>query len=199
MINIKNFNNFLNESKIPSLTIDIDEIIALLGEKIDLFKNFKIDKDQILEKDDISELYDNNDFNERLKKNNLKKGKLEDTSYDETLLNKNTVLKFFFIHKEESIELEEPEFVILQYIKNNNKSNLLCYSNKDNINDFFEKLTDATIELTNGKDTYLYKTTNGGNNWEMKNVQMEDDEMKGDLDKKQLQKLITDKNLKIVK
>ena len=36
-----------------------------------------------------------------------------------------------------------------------------------------KKITDSTIELTNGEDTFLYKTTNGGNNWEMKNVQME--------------------------
>ena len=115
------------------------------------------------------------------------------------MLDKNTILKFFFLYKKESIELEEPEFIILQYIKNGKRSNIIGYTNKDNINDFYEKLTDASVELTNGKDTYLYKTTNGGNNWEMKNVQMEDDEMKGDLDKEELKNLIKKLNLKIVK
>lgn len=199
MIHIKSFNNFLNESQIPKFNVDIESLLSILGEKIDLFKVFKIDRDQITENDDIDKIYNNNDFNKRLKKNGLKKGKLEDTSYDETLLDKNTILKFFFLYKKESIELEEPEFIILQYIKNGKRSNITGYTNKDNINDFYEKLTDALIELTNGKDTYLYKTTNGGNNWEMKNVQMEDEEMKGDLDKEELQNLIKKLNLKIVK
>lgn len=199
MIHIKSFNTFLNESQVPSFNVDIESLLSILGEKIDLFKTFKIDKDQIAENDDINKIYNNNDFNNRLKKNELKKGKLEDTSYDETLLDKNTILKFFFLYNKESIELEEPEFIILQYIKNGVRGDVIAYTNKDNINDFYEKLTDASIELTNGKDTYLYKTTNGGNNWEMKNVQMEDDEMKGDLDKEELKNLIKKLNLKIVK
>lgn len=199
MIHIKSFNNFLNENQIPKFNVDIESLLSILGEKIDLFKVFKINKDQITENDDINQIYNNNDFNKRLKKNGLKKGKLEDTSYDETLLDKNTILKFFFLYKKESIELEEPKFIILQYIKNGKRFNITGYTNKDNINDFYEKLTDASIELTNGEDTYLYKTTNGGNNWEMKNVQMEDEEMKGDLDKGELQNLIKKLNLKIVK
>ena len=72
-------------------------------------------------KDDIKKLYDNNDFNENITKNDLKKGTLEDTTYNETLLNDNTTLLFFFLYKKSSIELEEPEFIILQYIKNGQK------------------------------------------------------------------------------
>jgi len=199
MIHIKNYLNFLNEGNIPSLTVSIEELLELLAETIDVFEMFKIDEDQVKITDDIEKLYENNRFNEKLKKNDLKKGKLEDTTYDETLLNADTSLKFFFIYKKSEMQLEEPKFIILQYNKNNVKSQILSYTNKDSINSFYEKLTDAVVELSNGKETYLYKTTNGGNNWEMKNVQMENDEMKSELDKDQLQALINKKNLKFVK
>ena len=47
MIHIKSFNTFLNESQVPSFNVDIESLLSILGEKIDLFKTFKIDKDQI--------------------------------------------------------------------------------------------------------------------------------------------------------
>ena len=90
----------------------------------------------------------NNFFIISWKKNELKKGKLEDTSYDETLLDKNIILKFFFLYNKESIELEEPEFIILQYIKNGVRSDVIAYTNKDNINDFYEKLFELASKLS---------------------------------------------------
>lgn len=199
MIHIKNYSTFITEGKLPSLTINITELLGLLEESIDIFSLFKIDEEQVIITDEIEKLYENNKFNEKLKKNDLKKGKLEDTSYDETLLGDDTILKFFFIYEKSEMQLEEPKYIILQYTQNNKKSEILGYTNKDSINTFYEKLTDAIVELSNGKETYLYKTTNGGNNWEMKNVQMENDDMKYELDKDQLQSLITKKNLKFIK
>jgi len=200
MKNVKRFDDFLNEKKIPEISIDIKDLLSTLKDnKIDIFRKFKINKDAVAVNGNIEDLYSNRDFNINLKKNKLKKGKLQNTQYSETLLDDKYTLKFFFLYNEKSIELEEPEFIILQYydMDNTKSSDILGFTNSDYINSFYEKLTDATIELTKGDDTYVYQTTNGGNNWQMKNVQMEDDEMKGDLDKKELQKIINKKNLKV--
>lgn len=191
--------DFIKENKNISLSISIETLLSMFNDKVDIFKIFSINKEQVNINSDIQSLFDNNDFNKTINEKGYKKGKLEDTTYDQTLLDDTTILKFFFLYKKGAVEIEEPEYIILQYTKNDKNSDILSYDNKDNINKFYEKLTDSTIELKKGDNTYLYKTTNGGNNWEMKNVQMEDDEMKGDLDKEELKNLIKKLNLKIVK
>ena len=196
MKKVKKYNEFLNEKKIPKISIDIKDLLSVLDKsKHDIFRTFRINKDEVGVRGDIDQLYSNKGFNNNLKKNDLKHGKLQNTQYNETLLDEKYVLKFFFIYDKDSIELEEPQFIVLQYYNTDTdeRSDILGFSNTDNINSFYEKLTDATIELKKGDDTYIYQTSNGGNNWEMKNVQMEDEEMKGTLDKKELQKVI-DKN-----
>ena len=197
---VKKLDDFLNEKKIPKLSIGIDELLKVLkDEGNDIFRTFRINKDEVGVRDEIDKLYGNSGFNKNLKKNDLKKGKPQNTQYNETLLDDEYVLKFFFVYDKESIELEEPKFIILQYYntETNKKSDILGFTNSNNINSFYEKLTDATIELTKGDDTYIYQTSNGGNNWEMKNVQMEDEEMEGTLDKKELQDLIDKKKFNV--
>jgi len=200
MKNVKRYDDFLNEKKIPKLTIDIKELLSVLDDsKTDIFRTFKINKDEVGVRDDIDQLYPNKRFNSNVKKSDLKKGKAQNTQFSETLLDDKYVLKFFFVYDKGSIELEEPKFIILQYYntETKEKSDILGFTNSDNINSFYEKLTDATIELSKGDDTYVYQTSNGGNNWEMKNVQMEDDEMKGTFDKKELQDMINKKKLNV--
>lgn len=202
MKHLKNYNFFLTEKKIPKISISMDELLSVLDkDKMDAFRTFKINKDEVGVRGDIEDLYKNKGFVKNLTKNKLKHGQLQNSLYSETLLDEKYNLKFFFIYDKSSMQLEEPKYIILQYTDNNsnNRSDILGFNNTDNINSFYQKLTDSTIELTNGSDTYVYQTTNGGNNWEMKNVQMEDDDMKGALDKDELQKLINKKNLKIVK
>jgi len=200
MRHIKNYNFFINENKNINLKITIDELLSILDEEVDIFKLFNINKDQVKITDDIDVLYENAEFNKKIDKNDLKKGKLEDTSYDEVLLDDSVKLKFFFLNNKGTIEIEEPKFIILQYNKSDGtKSEIKGYQNIDKINKFYQKLTDSTIELSNGKDTYIYQTSNGGNNWEMKNVQMENDDMKGELDVDQLNDMIKKLNLKIIK
>ena len=198
MKHLKGYNNYLNEKKIPKLTIDIDDLLSTLdNSKTDVFRTFRINKDEVGVRGNIDDLFINVGFNDNVKKNEMKKGKLQNTQESETILNDKYVLKFFFINDKDSSELEEPKFIILQYHNTDTKerSDILGYANTDNINSFYKKLTDATVELTKGDDTYVYQTSNGGNNWEMKNVQMEDSEMKGSFDRKELQDIIDKKKL----
>jgi len=200
MKTVKKYDDFLNEKKIPKITIGIENLLSVLDKnKADVFREFLVNKDEVGVRGDIEQFYTNNGFNRNMKKNGLKHGKLQNTQYSETLLDEKYVLKFFFVYDKGSMELEEPKFIILQYYNTETKdrSDILGFTNSDNINSFYEKLTDATVELSKGDDTYVYQTSNGGNNWSMKNVQMEDDEMKGTLDKKELQSLIDKKKLNV--
>ena len=47
MIHVKNYNNFINESLIPSYNVDIEELLSLLDEQIDVFRKFSVDNDQL--------------------------------------------------------------------------------------------------------------------------------------------------------
>ena len=199
MIHLKKYNNFITESISINLSITIDDLLSSLGEPVDIFKLFEINRDQVNTNGDIKDLFDNSDFGHNLDKKNFKKSNLEDTSDDETLLDSNTSLRFFFILKKDLIQIEEPSYVIVQYISNNKKSDIKGFSNDNNINEFYKKLTDSVIELSNGKDTYVYQTSNGGNDWELRNVQMENSDMVGELGKDELNNLITKLKLKIVK
>ena len=195
---LKSYNEFINEQLSVDLTVNIDDMLSVLKEEVDIFKLFSINKDQIKINSVIDELYNNNEFNTSLTKKSLKKGKLEDTSFDETLLGKNTTIKFFFIYGKDSIEIEEPKYIIVQYVNDNKRSNIIGYDNVDSANKFYKKLTDATIELSDGKKSYIYTTSNGGNDWELGNVQMEKGEIKGELGKDELSAMIKKLNLKIV-
>jgi hypothetical protein len=199
MKRIKSFESFCNESDIPNIKIDIKEILEPLKDKVDLFTTFEIDPDSFDLKKNISELYNNSDFNDFLKKKKLKKGKIESTKDFETLLDDNYILVFFFIHDKDAIEIAEPKFIFLQYYdkKKNSSSEILLFKNHENINDFYEKLTDSSIELSKGKKSYIYNTSNSGNNWDLKNANIVKGKFKQELDSDQMKKLLKNKNINV--
>jgi hypothetical protein len=197
MKHLKGYYNYINEKK---LTIDIEDLLSILkNNKADIFRTFEINKDEVGVRDNIEDLFVNDGFNNNIDKNELKRGKFHNSDDSETLLDDKYILKFFFIHDKDLNDLAKPKFIVLQYYDKDEdkRSDILGFTGIKNINSFFAKLTDATIELTKGDDTYIYQTSNGGNNWEMRNVQMEDDEMKGSFDSEELQELINKKNFKV--
>jgi hypothetical protein len=61
---------------------------------------------------------------------------------------------------------------------------------------FFDKLTSRTIEISDGSENYIYTTSNG-NEWELQNIQKENDIFKRYFRKEDLQKLLDDKKVKL--
>jgi len=200
MNNLKYYNEYLNEQKIPDLKLDISKVLSPLeGNKIDLYTTFGIDPDKLNISDNIGDLFDDGNFNTNLKKNKLKKGKIEDTKFSETFISDNYILRFFFVYEKASIVLEEPKYIILQYTekKNDKMSDIMVFLNKDNTIGFYEMLTDASIELTKGKKTYVYNTHNSGNNWELMNTDMVKGKFKASLDYDEMEDLLSDKKIKV--
>jgi len=198
---MKNYKQF-NENKLPKIKKGIKEILKPFKEnEIDIFDTFNLDKQNFNIKDYIENLYNNADFNHKIEKKGLKKGKLQDTKYNEVLLYDRYVLRFFFIYKKDAIEIEEPKFILVQYYdkKKNILSSIKLYKNKNNTQDFYEDLTDATIEIEKGDDNFIYKTSNSGNNWELKNPKDVQGDFKDSLDKTEIKKILKDKNTKVSK
>lgn len=197
MKRILNYKNFILESDNKEINIKIDDLIEILEDnEINLHTTLKLDDDLVKLDDDINTLYNNSEFNKFLKRNNLKKSKLQDSNYLETLLNDNIILKFFFIHKKGTIEIEEPKYIILQYYnkKKSENSNIRIFKNKNSINKFYELLTDKTIIIDKGKKEYVYKTSNSGNNWELKNPDNINKKFKKSIDKEELDSILKGKN-----
>lgn len=200
MNNLKYYNEYLNEQKIPDLKIDISNVLSPLEDnKIDLYTTFDVNPDKINKNDNLNDLFDDSDFNSKLKKNKLKKGKIEDTKFSETLIKDDYILRFFFVYDKSSIMLEEPKFIILQYTekKNNKVSDIMVFKNKNNTIGFYEMLTDTSIELINGKKSYVYNTHNSGNNWELMNTDMVNSKFKASLDYDEMNNLLKNKKIKI--
>lgn len=202
MKNIKNFKDFINEKILNKIKISIDDLLEIIDDKeLNLSTTFKLDGESITEKSNISDLYNDAQFNKNINKKGLKKSKLHDTKDNETLLEDNIVLIFFFVYDKDSIELEEPEYIILQYFnkKESTLSDIRVFENKDSINKFYETLTDKTIELKKGKKEYIYQTSNSGNNWELKNPNQVKGKFKSDLDNEEMDKLLKNKKIKLEK
>lgn len=199
---IKTFNQFVNEKILNKIKISIDELLDIIDQnELNLLKTFKLDGETVTPKDNISTLYDDAQFNRNLDDKKLKKSRLHDTKDNQTLLEDNIILRFFFVYPKDSIELEEPKYIIIQYFDRytNEISDIRIFENKDSINKFYETLTDKTIELKKGKKEFIYQTSNSGNNWDLKNPKQVKGDFKSELDFEEMDDLLKDKKVKLNK
>lgn len=203
MKRIKQFQEFVNEkSSIKDIKVTIEELMDIINDnELNLMTTFNLDGENVTEKDNISKLYSDAQFNKNLDKKKLKKGKLQDTKDNETLLDDNYVLRFFFVYDKDANELEEPKHILVQYYNksSNEVSEIMLFENEDSINKFYETLTDKTIEIKRGDKDYIYQTSNSGNNWELKNPNQVKGKFKDEMDADQIDDLLKDKKIRLNK
>lgn len=171
-----------------------DLIKKLKGKKVDFPYIINMNKDLWLELN-IDQLYNNNKFNDLINKHDLKKDILQNIEYNETFFNDVVDLKFFTIYKNNPLN---PKYIVLQMKKDNNInwSDMLVYE-IENINDFVYALTSKTIEIINGSEKYIYETTDGGNDWILKNSNIANDKFKKNLSNKEIGELISNDDVKV--
>ena len=108
-------------------------------------------------------------------------------------------MKFFFLYSRYETILNNPNYLILQYYKENKWHPIEIYSIKGAIKNFYEKLTAKKIELSDGDTTYEYETSNSGNNWLLTNNE-KNDKFKENLETEDIKELIRNgAKLKIIK
>ena len=180
MKTLKNYNTFIFESAIEmvevfndadileSIVTDSDSLLkSIKAEEVDLFQSFKFNPDDISSNVSIEELYDNKPFNDSINKKNFKKNELESTEETETFIEDTIVVKFFSVYEKDASELEQPEYIIYQSKKktSNDWEPVKCYKVNDNMKHFYDKLTNKSVEIKKSGKTYLYNTSNSGNDW----------------------------------
>jgi hypothetical protein len=88
---IKKYIQYIKES----ITTDVDGLLDSINDKkIDFFA-LNLSNDNYINKT-IEDIFDENDFNKQLFKNNLKKGEINSTTEIENFLRKDIDMKFFF-------------------------------------------------------------------------------------------------------
>jgi hypothetical protein len=197
MKHIYKYNHFILEKKIfetielkeifndadilESIVTEYDSLLKTISaEEKDLYNILGLDKNNYDKFVLLEELYDNDDFNKGLVKNKLKKTQIEKTEESETFLDNVIIIKFFLLHDINKNMLENPNYIIFQNkeISSTRWKKIKCYKVNDDIKKFYDKLTNKTIELKRGEKSYIYFTSNSGNDWQLQNADVKDDSFK---------------------
>jgi hypothetical protein len=193
---------------LESLSVWHDTLLKSVGaEELDMFNTLDLKKtDYDAKKLDLDYLCGGGEkdpderFVNALTTKKWKKSEVQNTEDYETFLNKPC--KFMFIYNEESNELENPIYLMLQtWIANGNNGNgewseVKLYKFNGESKRFYDKLSSKTIEVIDGDENYIYTTSNG-NEWTLKNSEKESDVWKKVFRKDELQDLVDQRNVSI--
>ncbi len=207
MKRIKSYNQY-RESVVldfTNLNVDIDESLSISSDillssiganEIDMFETFKLPKDFYNGRMDLDFLQDNIEFINSLSSISLKKSAVENSSDYECFVNKPC--KFMFIYDSNSNELENPLYIIFQNWNETMKEwqDAKLYKVNDDVKKFYDKLSSKTIEISDGDENYIYVTSNG-NEWELQNLDKENDIYKRFFRKDELDTLLNDRKVKV--
>lgn len=180
-----------------SLNIWHDALLTSIGAtEVDMFDTLKLDKDFYNGRLDLDFLHDNIEFVNSLSSIALKKSEVQNTDDYQTFVNKPC--KFMFIYGMEKNELENPMYMILQVWNETIKKwdDAKLYKINDDVKKFYDKLSSKTIEITDGDINYIYQTSNG-NEWELQNLDKENDIYNRFFRKDEFDKLLNDRKVKI--
>lgn len=167
---MKTYSQFLFEKVIINPNEILDSIKAKPVQSGDVFD---INTDNY---SDLEILYNDDRFNEKLKDKGYKKDKLELSKEYQTFLINSLIMKYFLVFKETQTELEKPKYIFIQIKEQGKWGEIGLYKVGDQMKNFYDLLTNKTIEITDksGKN-YIYKTTNGGMDWTLQNVESQND------------------------
>ena len=180
-----------------SLDIWHDTLLSSISaEEVDLFDTLFLPKEEFINNLDIEFLEDSVEFVNALTSLRLKKSELQNTDTIESFVNKPC--KFMFIYDIESSELENPIYILFQVWNETQRkwSDVKLYKVNENVKKFYDKLSSKEIEVIDGDEKYIYVTSNG-NDWLLKDEDKETDTYKKSLRKEELEKLLSERNVKI--
>ena len=166
---------------------------SISAEPVDIFDTLKL-SDDLKSKLDLDTLSDLVEFLNSLSSIGLKKSPLQNTTDYQTFLNKPC--KFMFIYDFNANELENPEYLAFQSWNDTLKKwdETKLFKVKDDVKKFYDKLTSKTIEILDGSENYIYSTSNG-NDWELQNIDKENDIYTKILRKEELQKILDESKI----
>jgi len=204
---VKSFKSYLESIQIDIklIEIDINESLGLFydsvmksigAEEVDFYDTFKLSKDEFSDKMNLDLLTTNPEFIKSLSGFGFKKSSVTNSDDFETFLNKPC--RFMLIHKIQSSELENPDYILFQSWNDglSEWENVRIYKVSGDIKKFYDKLSSRVIEIDDNGEKYIYSTTNG-NEWMLQNQEKENDIYQKYFRKEEFQKLLNDRKVKI--
>lgn len=185
---------------LESIVTDSESLLkSIQAKEEDLYNTFELNSDNFQRNMKIEKLYNSPSFNKKLSSKKLKKSTLEETEDMETFLENILDVKFFLIHEQDKSTLDKPEYIVFQSKKRDSAAwdEIKLYSVHDDIKNFYDRLTNKTVELKKGDKTYIYFTSNSGNNWQLQNLEVADDIFKDLLDNEEIKMILRDKDITI--
>lgn len=182
---------------LESLTVFHDNLMdSIKAEEVDVINTLKFEKDSN-DLSSIDRLVDDPKFIESLSNIGLKKSDVQNTDDYQTFISKS--MKFVSIFDIEANDLMNPKFILIQTYNDTLKkwNEIKLFKVNDDIKKFYDKLSSKTIEIKLNDDNFIYKTSNSGNNWELQNLDNENETFKRFLNRGQLQELIKMKGIKL--
>ncbi len=190
------FNQF-NSNLMESLKVWHDLILSSIGaQSVDIYKELNLPQDDFKNILDIDVLSKNVEFFNSLNSLGLKGSNIQRSDDFQTFVNKPC--KFMMIYKFDSNELENPKYILFQTFNDTLKEwdDVKLYTIGEDIKKFYDKLTSKTIEISDSDQNFIYSTSNG-NDWELQNLESENDTFKRFLRKEELQEVIDSRNITI--
>jgi len=174
--------------------IENDLISSISGEEVDIYDTLKLPKEDFNGKD-LNFLSENIEFINSLSSLGLKKSTLQNTDDFESFL--NVQVKFMFIYKSNSSELENPVYLLIELWDDNKMewSNVRLFKVNSDVKKFYDILSSKTVELFDGEKNYIYKTSNT-NDWELQNLLDETNLFKRFLTSEELVDLLRNSEIK---
>jgi len=181
-----------------NLSTTINQLLqSVNAEQVDFYYILGINKDKFINKN-INFIFNDSDFNNALYKKKLKKSELTSTLDTENFLKKHYNIKYFLLIDRDIPKIDTPKYIIFQYSKkDSNWSDVYMYKINGNIRNFFEKMTSRTIEIKDNNKSYIYQTSNSGNNWILQNINDKNNTFKENLDNDELRSILKNKKLKL--
>jgi hypothetical protein len=180
-----------------SLGLFYDSIMKSIGaEEVNFFNIFDLSKKEFQDKLNLDTLTSNSDFIQRLSSMGFRKSNVTNSEDFETFLNKPC--RFMLIHKVDSSELENPDFILFQSWNDSLSKweTLRMFKVNGDIKKFYDKLSSKVIEVEDGGQNYIYSTTNG-NEWFLQNQESETDVYQKYFRKDDFQNLLNDRKVTI--
>lgn len=211
---LKKYNTFLLENNnidefvelvadvniLESIVTDTDMLLkSIEAKEVDIFKTFELNPDNFKNNFTIERLYKSKSFNKNLNKKNMKKSTLEETDDSETFIENTYNIKFFLIHDINKLSIDNPNYIVYQSKKkvDNKWDSVRMYEVNGDIKNFYDKLSNKTIELKKNDKVYIYFTSNSGNNWQLQNIEQSNDIFLDILDREQIKMILKDKDISI--
>ena len=206
MPHLLKYRSFLESISIPSNDMDNlmeslkmwhDIILTSIGAQIvDIFDELKIPKSEFKDRLDIEILKDDVLFFNSLRSLGLRKSSIQKSDEFETFVNKPC--RFMMIYDFEANDLENPRYILFQGYNETLKKwdDAKLYKLTEDVKKFYDKLSSKTIEIVDGDANYIYTTSNG-NDWELQNLDSENDTYKRFFRKEELQSMLDSRGVTV--